>query len=51
MKKDQFQNKEESSQKKNKKGQKKEIHSDVLGSYTGVPEGPDERPIQDADDL
>ena len=28
-------------------------HSDVLGSYTGVPlvGGPDEQPVQDADDL
>lgn len=30
---------------------KKSIKSDVQGSYTGVPEEPDERPIQDADDL
>jgi len=29
---------------------KKEIPSDVLGSYTGVPEDGEE-PIQDADDL
>ena len=28
----------------------REIHSDVLGSYTGVPEGGGE-PEQDADDL
>lgn len=28
-------------------------HSDVLGSYTGVPQvgGADEAPVQDADDL
>ncbi len=28
-------------------------HSDVLGSYTGVPQvgGEDETPVQDADDL
>ena len=24
---------------------------DVLGSYTGIPENKDERPVQDADDL
>ena len=29
----------------------KAIKTDVLGSYTGIPDGPDERPIQDADDL
>ena len=28
-----------------------EISSDVLGSYTGVPENEYEKPIQDADDL
>ena len=28
-----------------------EIASDVLGSYTGVPENKFEKPIQDADDL
>ena len=28
-----------------------EIKSDVLGSYTGLPENPDDRPVQDADDL
>ncbi len=33
------------------KGQKKEIISDVNGSYTGVPLDPNEMPIQDADDL
>ncbi len=27
------------------------IQSDVLGSYTGVPEDADNRPVQDADDL
>lgn len=29
----------------------KAIKSDVQGSYTGVPDEPYERPIQDADDL
>lgn len=29
----------------------KAIKSDVQGSYTGVPDEPDERPVQDADDL
>ena len=29
----------------------KNIKSDVQGSYTGVPDEPDERPVQDADDL
>ena len=29
----------------------KNIKSDVQGSYTGVPEEPYERPIQDVDDL
>ena len=29
----------------------KNIKSDVQGSYTGVPDEPYERPIQDADDL
>ncbi|MGN0486718.1 MAG: hypothetical protein ACI4GB_05740 [Acutalibacteraceae bacterium] len=27
------------------------IKSDVQGSYTGVPENPADRPIQDVDDL
>lgn len=27
------------------------IKSDVQGSYTGKPENPNEKPIQDADDL
>lgn len=27
------------------------IKSDVNGSYTGTPDDPNERPIQDADDL
>ena len=27
------------------------IKSDVQGSYTGIPDEPYERPIQDADDL
>lgn len=30
---------------------KKVIKSDVLGSYTGVPENPYEVPVQDVDDL
>lgn len=30
---------------------KKAIKSDVQGSYTGIPDEPYERPIQDADDL
>ena len=29
----------------------KAIKSDVQGSYTGVPDEPYERPVQDADDL
>ncbi len=29
----------------------KVIKSDVQGSYTGVPDSFDERPVQDADDL
>ena len=29
----------------------KNIKSDVQGSYTGVPDDPYERPVQDADDL
>ena len=37
---------------KEKKRQSKEsIITDPLGSYTGRPEDPNERPIQDADDL
>ena len=28
-----------------------DIQSDVLGSYTGVPEDAFEKPVQDADDL
>lgn len=28
-----------------------EIPSDILGSYTGIPENDDDQPIQDADDL
>lgn len=27
------------------------IHSDIQGSYTGLPEDPYETPVQDADDL
>lgn len=30
---------------------KKLINTDPNGSYTGRPDDPDERPIQDADDL
>jgi len=42
--------------KRRKKAQKSAIHSDVLGSYTGMPlKGnepcEDEKPVQDADDL
>ena len=29
----------------------KTIKSDVQGSYTGIPDEPYERPVQDADDL
>ena len=29
----------------------REARSDVLGSYTGVPQIDDEHPVQDADDL
>lgn len=28
-----------------------EFMSDPLGSYTGVPDDPNEQPVQDADDL
>ncbi len=41
--------------KKNKfsdlRNKSQKIKSDVEGSYTGVPEDKNERPIQDADDL
>ena len=30
---------------------KKKISTDPLGSYTGRPEDPDDKPQQDADDL
>ncbi len=30
---------------------KKAIKSDVQGSYTGIPDDPYERPVQDVDDL
>ena len=30
---------------------KKAIKSDVQGSYTGIPDNPYEKPVQDADDL
>lgn len=35
--------------KNNKKEER--IVSDPFGSYTGRPEDPDEKPVQDADDL
>ena len=31
--------------------EKKKISTDPLGSYTGRPEDPDDKPQQDADDL
>lgn len=31
--------------------QRRRSHTDVLGSYTGVPWDEDEEPVQDADDL
>ena len=31
--------------------QRQRSHTDVLGSYTGVPWDEDEEPVQDADDL
>ncbi len=31
--------------------EKKKISTDPLGSYTGRPEDPDDKPVQDADDL
>lgn len=30
---------------------KKKISTDPFGSYTGRPEDPNEKPVQDADDL
>ncbi len=33
------------------KKDKKKIVTDPFGSYTGRPEDPEERPVQDADDL
>lgn len=36
---------------KNKIPAKEVIVTDPFGSYTGVPTDPDERPVQDADDL
>lgn len=36
---------------KNKQNKKETIVTDPFGSYTGRPSDPDERPIQDADDL
>ena len=35
----------------NKRKQKEKIDTDPFGSYTGRPSDPQERPIQDADDL
>lgn len=34
-----------------RRDKERHIKSDVLGSYTGVAENPDEKPTQDADDL
>lgn len=34
-----------------KKKLENEIVTDPFGSYTGIPTDPDERPVQDADDL
>ena len=34
-----------------KRNKENEIRSDVLGSYTGIPDGYDIMPEQDADDL
>ncbi len=31
--------------------EKKRIVTDPMGSYTGRPANPDEKPVQDADDL
>lgn len=36
---------------RNDKKQKEKIVTDPFGSYTGKPEDPHERPVQDADDL
>ena len=36
---------------KNKIPKEEIIVTDPFGSYTGVPMNPDERPVQDADDL
>lgn len=33
------------------KQKKEKIITDPFGSYTGRPKAPDERPVQDADDL
>jgi len=30
---------------------KKKVNTDPQGSYTGRPDDPDEKPVQDADDL
>ena len=38
-------------QKKNEDIPTSRVPSDVLGSYTGVPEDACEKPVQDADDL
>ncbi len=37
--------------KKEKKQKSENIKTDVLGSYTGVPENRFDTPVQDADDL
>ncbi len=50
-----MENKKNEKQKKTVKSVKatgeKAIKSDVQGSYTGVPENPQEMPVQDVDDL
>ena len=33
------------------KKDKEKIQTDPFGSYTGRPQDPDEKPVQDADDL
>ena len=47
-------NKNKTAKEKIKKGNNKkteDIRTDVLGSYTGVPENRYDTPVQDADDL
>ena len=34
-----------------KRKENEEISTDPFGSYTGIPDIPDEKPVQDADDL